>query len=149
IQFEILIPCTGTPTAGTLPTTVPVCTGSTYQLTPSGLTIATNLTYLWEESADNVTWVAATGTNNIANYTTPPFSGPMYYRMVVTCTNSGLSDTTNAAQTVLLGTPPYHVFDGIGYTQGFESWSNGCATNDRPSANWLNTPSTGLNSWRR
>ncbi|HMN06290.1 MAG TPA: GEVED domain-containing protein, partial [Flavobacteriales bacterium] len=149
IQLNFLIPCSGTPTAGTLPATVPVCAGSTYQFTPAGLSLVANLTYQWEESADNVTWGPATGTNTNSTYTTPPFSSPMYYRMVVTCTNSGMTDTTNVAHTILLSTPPYYAFDGVSYTQSFESWTSGCSTNDMPSFNWLNTPSTGKNSWRR
>ena len=35
------------------------------------------------------------------------------------------------------------------YSQSFESWSNCLSTTDVPSANYLNTPSTGDNSWRR
>ncbi|MEO8066391.1 MAG: T9SS type A sorting domain-containing protein [Flavobacteriales bacterium] len=35
------------------------------------------------------------------------------------------------------------------YSQSFESWSNCTSTTDVPSANYLNTPATGDNSWRR
>ncbi|MCO6483969.1 MAG: fibronectin type III domain-containing protein, partial [Flavobacteriales bacterium] len=142
-------PCTGTPTVGTLPTTVPVCSGSTTTLVPDGAELELDLTYLWEESADGTTWSAATGTNNEATYTTPPFSVPTYYRQVVTCDNSSESDTTNVAQTVQLTTPPYYAYDGTSYLQSFESWVDGCQTSDMPSINWANTPATGDNSWRR
>ncbi|HRQ85986.1 MAG TPA: hypothetical protein PLV70_12800, partial [Flavobacteriales bacterium] len=143
------LPCTGTPTAGTLPSNVPVCLGSTTTLEPTGALLELNLTYLWEESADGSSWAAATGTNNEATYTTPPFSVPMYYRQVVTCTNSSESDTTNVAATSLFSTPAYYLFDGISYTQDFESWTDRCSTADSPGASWLNTPASGLNSWRR
>ena len=142
-------PCTGTPTVGTLPATVPVCSGSTTTLVPDGAELELDLTYLWEESADGTTWAAATGTNDEATYTTPPFSVSMYYRQVVTCDNSSESDTTNVAQTVELTTPPYYVYDGISYLQSFESWVDGCETTDMPSFNWSNTPAMGDSSWRR
>ena len=42
------------------------------------------------------------------------------------------------------------VYATLPYTQDFESpWIDGCSTHDLPSANWLNTPPTGDDSWRR
>ena len=35
------------------------------------------------------------------------------------------------------------------YAEDFESWISYCSTTDKPGVSWLNTPSTGNNSWRR
>ncbi|MGB3870666.1 MAG: hypothetical protein WBG34_12445, partial [Flavobacteriales bacterium] len=142
-------PCTGTPVAGTLPAQIPSCLGSTRTLEPTGSVLELDLTYLWEQSSDSINWTSATGTNNLHSYTTPPFSVPTYYRMVVTCNNSTLTDTTTVGRTIELSAPPYLVFDGISHVQDFESWTSMCASQDIPSINWSNTPTTGLNSWRQ
>ncbi|MCL4283122.1 MAG: hypothetical protein KJZ58_12775, partial [Flavobacteriales bacterium] len=150
VQFEMLPPCTGTPVAGTLPATVPACVGSTATLNATGGSVAAGLAYQWEESADGSTgWVNAAGISTNASYITQPFASAMYYRLVVTCTPSSQSDTSNVAAVVDGSTPPYLVFDGLSHVQSFESWVNGCATADKPTWNWKNTPSTGSNSWRR
>ncbi|MCB0758229.1 MAG: choice-of-anchor J domain-containing protein, partial [Flavobacteriales bacterium] len=152
VQLNFLPPCTGTPVAGTVPASVPACVGSTVTLTATGGTVADGLTYQWLESPNgNAPWTAVGSGSGATttSYTTPPFSTTAYYRMVTTCTPSGLTDTTNVA-TVIDGTiPPYAVFDGISLVEDFESWGDGCSTTDKPSPNWNNTPPTGLNSWRR
>jgi hypothetical protein len=152
IQLNLLPPCTGTPVAGTVPSSVPACVGSPVTLTATGGTVADGLTYQWLESPNgNAPWTAVGSGSGATttSYTTPPFSTTAYYRMAITCTPSGLTDTTNVA-TVIDGTiPPYAVFDGISLVQDFEAWANGCSTSDKPSPNWNNTPPTGLNSWRR
>lgn len=149
--FTPMPPCTGVPVAGTLPATSEICTGNSILLSALGTTLATSLTYQWEQSADGVTgWVPAIGTPDAATYTTPPFSTATSYRLIVTCTSSGESDTTNvAAVEAMRATPAYAVFDGVAYAQGFEAWTARCLPTEVPSANWLNTPASGLNSWRR
>ncbi|MBS1938393.1 MAG: choice-of-anchor J domain-containing protein, partial [Bacteroidetes bacterium] len=147
IQISLLVPCTGTPVAGTLPANTPTCVGSSITLSPTGGSVAASLTYLWEQSTDGgTTWANAGGTNTNATYTTAPYSGPISYRRTTTCTPSGQSSTTNA--TALNTTTPYFAFVNS-YTQSFESWSNRCSTTDVPGSNWLNTPAATDSSWRR
>src|SRR5690606_34965323 len=87
IQLAFAMPCEGIPVAGTLPNETPLCTGSTALISATGTTAARGLTYQWEQSADGVTgWVPAAGTNNAGTYTTPPFSAPVFHRLIVTCT---------------------------------------------------------------
>ncbi|MBS1939672.1 MAG: hypothetical protein JST38_02190, partial [Bacteroidetes bacterium] len=149
IQINFLPSCTGTPVAGTLPANTPTCVGSSLTLSPTGGTVAANLTYLWEQSTDGgATWANAGGTYTNATYTTAPYSAPISYRRTTTCTTSNSTATTNVAAISLMGAPPYFAFVDS-YTQSFESWSNRCSTTDVPSLNWLNTPATTDSSWRR
>src|SRR5690606_38091757 len=127
-----------------------LCTGSSTTISATGGTLASGLTYQWQESPDGSTnWVNAAGTSDQASYTTPPYSADIYYRLITTCTASAGADTTNVVAVTAMALPPYVAFDGVSYTEDFEAWASRCGTNDSPGANWLNTPSSGLNSWRR
>lgn len=86
-----LIPCTGIPEFEvTGPTQV--CPGKPFSLTVSGTGIISGLTFQWESSNDGTTWNTIIGatTNSISDVITTP----MWYRCNITCTNSGLSYTT-------------------------------------------------------
>ncbi|QHS62962.1 T9SS type B sorting domain-containing protein [Chitinophaga agri] len=89
--------CTGTPVAGTaVSSQTNICMGGTFNLSLSGNTAATGLTYQWQSSADNVNWT------NIAGATTPFLPNrtqtvTTYYRCVVTCTTSGVAVNSTAA----------------------------------------------------
>jgi hypothetical protein len=89
-------PCSGTPFSGTvsLPNTDTLCSG-TKTLYLNGATTGTGITVQWETSADQITWANATGVNNGISYSAPASAGVKYYRAYVTCTTSGLSDTSN------------------------------------------------------
>jgi gliding motility-associated-like protein len=91
--------CTGKPTAGTASATASnVCLAQSFTLNLSGQTVASGITYKWQSSTNNNTWVDVTGA------TTPVYTATQsvtnWYRAVVTCTNSGLSDTSNAVQVI-------------------------------------------------
>ena len=89
--------CTGSPAAGTVTGTSTLCAGTSTVLTASGVSTGfSGLQYQWQESDDNgVTdnWAAvvsgsrATGTS----YTSPVMVNSIYYRMLVTCSNSSQS----------------------------------------------------------
>ena len=143
-NLSVISGCTGTPTAGTI-AAVPatVCYGGQSVLTLSGSSTGAGLTYQWQSSPNGTTWTniaGATGTT----YTTS-VTRTLQYRVVVTCTSSALSSTT-AAVTVTATQPTYAT---IPYTQGFESWINGCGTTDRPDASWGLIPFTSDSAWRR
>ena len=88
--------CSGTPTAGTLPATLGICSGSTTVLSPTGGQFASGLTYQWEQQSGS--WSNATGGSGAttSSYTTPAINASTTYRLTVTCTASGLSASTNA-----------------------------------------------------
>ncbi|MGB6047037.1 MAG: GEVED domain-containing protein, partial [Flavobacteriales bacterium] len=150
--INLASPCSGQPTAGTIPANPTACTGSSVTLSPTGGTLASDLTFQWLESPNGIdTWTPVSGGTGAttASYTTPPFTATAYYRLAVTCPTSVLSDSTNVATLTSALSPPYAVFDGVSLVENFESWTNGCSTLDKPSPNWNNTPSTGFSSWRR
>jgi len=84
--------CSGAPVAGSATSTVTLaCPSLSIVLNTTGAP-ATGLTYDWQSSTDSVTW------SDISGGTTLPFttteSVATYYRCIVTCTGSGLSDTS-------------------------------------------------------
>ena len=89
-------PCTGMPTAGTTTGPANPCPGvlSTYFLT--GATLASGLTYQWISSTVSCTgpWNIMLNDTNSSMSTFPPVGMTTYYRCVVTCTSSMLSDTS-------------------------------------------------------
>ena len=81
-------PCSGTPTGGTATSSqANVCFGESFTLNATGVTQAVGITYQWQSSTDNVNWTNIAGAN--ASSLTTTQSATSYYRLVVTCTNSG------------------------------------------------------------
>lgn len=98
--------CAGTPTPGTLPPTLSVITNTTTTLQPTGLQVEQGLVYQWEQSPNGISWspvVGGTGAN-AGVYTTPSIpAGTIWYRLNLTCSNSGLSAATNGIQITTIG----------------------------------------------
>lgn len=89
--------CSGAPTAGTTQATSnPACTGQTTTLSISGVNLLDGITYQWITSTDGVNYTLVNAAN--ASTYAATFTGNVYYRNIVTCTNSGLSDTSSALQ---------------------------------------------------
>ena len=93
------VPCTGTPTGGTV-TTSPNTgwPGTAYIVSATGYTQALNMTYQWQYSTDaGATWTnAGAATASYANYSaTAPASGDVHWQLIVTCTNSSQSATSS------------------------------------------------------
>lgn len=98
--------CSGTPTGGTAsaslnPTT---CATTATTLTATGMSTGCGIAYQWQSSTDNVTFTNIVGANSstyAANNT-----ANTYYRLVTTCTGSGIS--TNGASVLVnfSGTTP-------------------------------------------
>lgn len=92
--------CSGTPTAGvTVASSNPVCSGTKINLSLNGNPSGTGLTYQWISSSDGISY------SNIAGATSPTDSvtvaAATYFRCIVTCSNSGLSDTSAAVYVTL------------------------------------------------
>lgn len=101
--FTPPVPCSGVPTAGSVtPAIQNICSGTVPgTLVATGFTGGvTGLSFQWEESNDDgVTdvWQNAVGGTGAttSSYIPPAFSGTtIYYRLKVTCTNSGSSSET-------------------------------------------------------
>jgi len=141
-------PCSGAPTiTGVTPGgPISTCAGAQQTLTVS-VPIASGYTIQWQESTNGGTSWTNVGTNS-TNYSFT-VTGNSLYQVIVTCTNSGLSDTS--ASVSVSAAPP--VYAPIPYFQDFENWTTYCSNSDIPvssaGTNWTNNPSTGDNSWRR
>jgi len=141
-------PCTGAPTAGTLTPgpAVTGCPGSTVTFSLQGATLAGNLQYTWQTAAScsAPVWTNIAGANG-PTYTTQALTDTAAFRVIITCTGSGLSDTSDAA-CVEVEAPVYAT---LPYVQDFESWITRCEPTDIPDESWTSFPSTGDFAWRR
>ncbi|MBK8951649.1 MAG: hypothetical protein IPM85_04305 [Chitinophagaceae bacterium] len=89
--------CSGTPTAGTAAANPSVvCAGQNFDLSISGFTIASGITFQWQSSPDNTNWTNITGATS-AFYTTSQMV-TSFYRCVVTCTNGGAFANSTSIQ---------------------------------------------------
>ncbi|WP_165836448.1 GEVED domain-containing protein [Taibaiella soli] len=95
-----LTPC-NQPVAGTV-TPVTPCANNDFNLSVTGNALAAGITYQWQQSANGTSgWTSAGITNATQIPATANISQPTYFRMIATCNNTNLSDTT-AAYTVQL-----------------------------------------------
>jgi hypothetical protein len=86
--------CSGTPTAGTATVTPTSGNASTpFTLTLGGTTVAGGLSYQWQQSLDGTTWTNMSGATS-TSYSFTGISATTYYRCKVTCSASGVTDST-------------------------------------------------------
>lgn len=101
--FSISAPptsCSGTPTAGTISANQNLCSGNTSSFSVTGATSGTGITYQWQQSANGTSgWASVSGGTGgtTTSYTTPALTTTTYYRLAVTCINSGQTSYTSAA----------------------------------------------------
>jgi gliding motility-associated-like protein len=92
-------PCTGTPTGGTAVASMSsVCLGGTFNLSLTGATVASGLSYQWQSSPNNTTWTNIPGATSAVYTATQSVS--TYYRCTVTCTNGNASAPSTSVQVV-------------------------------------------------
>lgn len=89
---RVLPPCSGKPTAGSV-TQVTPCPNTDFNLSLTGTTQSAGLTYQWQQMQNGVATTAGI-TNNTSMIAIANISQPTTYRCIVTCSNSGLSDTS-------------------------------------------------------
>ncbi|NDC40951.1 MAG: hypothetical protein EBZ77_05285, partial [Chitinophagia bacterium] len=88
-----LPPCSGAPTAGTVSASTAItCPSRPFTLTDAGFTVAGSLVFQWQKSSDSVSWTDISGATS--TYLTTTTVGVTYYRVKLTCTPSGLTDST-------------------------------------------------------
>lgn len=152
-NVNIVLPCTGTPTAGTaIPAIATLCAGQSLMISTISSTLQGNLAYQWQQSNDGgSTWINATGGSgaNSMAFQTPSLSDTVLFRVIYTCLGNGLSDTSDIS-TIEVVSPSYA---SLPFSEDFEVWGTYCGTNDVPKVgaliNWINSPSLGNESWRR
>ncbi len=88
--------CTGQPTAGIVTSPMDVCSGIDFTLSTLGSTTpGNNLNGSWQSSADGLTgWTDVTGATDSSYTVVGGVTSPIFYRYVLTCTNSSLTDTS-------------------------------------------------------
>ncbi len=101
----LLPPCSGTPVAGTASsTTTNACPSQNFTITATGYTADLNMMYQWEVSTDGgATFTAISGATNAASISLSQTVASQY-RLMSTCTNSGLSNVSNS---VSIGLSPF------------------------------------------
>lgn len=91
-NVQVLPECSGVPYAGVVDTASP-CAGAIFNLNLIGGLPASGITYEWQQSPDGVTgWTPVPG--GTLPILTTSISANTYFRVVATCINSGLTDTT-------------------------------------------------------
>ncbi len=149
-NFNIATPCSGAPTAGTAAiSAASACIGSTVTLSATGTATSTGVTFQWQKSTDNGgTWADIAGAT--ATSAAVVVNVAAQYKLVSTCTNGNASASSNTVSLAVIAP----VYATLPYSQDFEAWAtsacvSGATTKDVPTINWQNTPTTGINSWRR
>ncbi|MNK27430.1 hypothetical protein D3C87_457860 [compost metagenome] len=89
-------PCVGAPAIGTATSSVTnICLGTSFVLT-SNTPATAGYKYQWQSSTDGGTsWVNLGNSQDFTNYTVASQSAESQYRLIVTCTDSNLSSTSN------------------------------------------------------
>ena len=95
-NFDVTPPCSGMPTGGTIASSIPSSCGNanttTLTTTPFSYSSFSGITYQWQSSTDSfVTSVndMVGKTNPVSAVSDPKTVGMNYYRLKVTCTNTG------------------------------------------------------------
>lgn len=103
-------PCVGQPTAGTATATPNnPCPGTNVTLALTGTTAASGLAYQWQRSTSGgAPWFTIPGATSNPYLYMPPPGSTTFYRCIVTCTNSGLNDTSNTTTPAVV-VQPYSV----------------------------------------
>jgi len=93
INFVFLTPCSGVPTAGTALAPATVCANQSFNLSLSGQSQGSGLTYQWMTGPTATgPWTYITGATTLSYATSQTID--TYYSCEVTCTNSSLADTS-------------------------------------------------------
>ncbi len=90
-NLYVLEPCTEQPVAGIVDS-VSICSGNGMKLSLTGTTFSAGLEWLWQESTDGIGW--ADVTNGNVEHPSVSITQSTWYRCIVTCSNSGLKDTS-------------------------------------------------------
>ena len=88
--------CSGSPVAGTISGAANVCAGNAFTLTNQGATEVPGVNYAWQSAASaGGPWLNIPGQTNFAEAIGLTQTTATYYRLVDTCSTSGLSAISN------------------------------------------------------
>ena len=116
--------CTGTPVGGTATASTTLgCPATSFTLNATGSSVATGLTYQWQESSSATgPWTDIPGATTVSyDYTV---AAPTYFQLVVTCPASSSSGTSSSVFVNYLGfcycTPMYYYSPASGGSTGLD-----------------------------
>ncbi|MBL0154109.1 MAG: T9SS type A sorting domain-containing protein [Chitinophagaceae bacterium] len=85
--------CSGTPTGGTTGSSNnPVCYNSSFNLSVTGSSSGTGITYQWQSSPDGTTWTDIPGATTASYTTSLPVN--TYFRRTITCASNSSQSTS-------------------------------------------------------
>ncbi|HNL35312.1 MAG TPA: GEVED domain-containing protein, partial [Bacteroidia bacterium] len=88
--------CSGAPVAGTASGPASICPSIAFTVSTSGATVGTGISGQWYSSTDGgSTWSPISGATSTSYNVAAGISVPTMYQYVITCSNSGLSATSN------------------------------------------------------
>jgi len=101
VNITVPPPCSGTPAASSAVASLagPVCPGDNLVLSLSPAYVIGGLTFQWQRSSDNITFVPISGANTQSAAISQTQAS--YYRCIVTCT--GFGSPTTSSSTGLIG----------------------------------------------
>ncbi|MBL0315135.1 MAG: fibronectin type III domain-containing protein [Flavobacteriales bacterium] len=119
-DFSVQVSCSGAPTVGTgasaTPVSSPICNSGAVNLNlGSGYSTGGGISYQWKQSTTGVagTFTDISGATGVT-YTTAAITDTMWFKGFVTCSNSGLVDSTAAMQVnVIVLSAPVITSDAI------------------------------------
>lgn len=116
-DINVLLPCTGTPTAGTISASATsICYGASSNISAAGASAGPGVSYQWQQY-NGSSWVSVTGGTGATTttYNTGSITATTQYRCAVTCATSGTTTYSSPVTITVAGavTPPY--------TETFES----------------------------
>jgi hypothetical protein len=151
IRFASMAPCVSAVNAGNLnfpATSAGPCPGSQIVLADTNYGSHVGMTYTWEYSnSPTGTFTAVPGALNEPRLQVPTFTEEVYYRLTMGCSFGGTGTISTTPVGFTTTTPV--TYATVPFSESFETWINGCATNDKPGAYWTNIPATGNASARR
>ena len=90
--------CVGTPTIASASGPAIVCPNSSFTVSASGYTVGTGITFQWQSAAGStLVWSNIAGATNTSYTETGGITGATDYRLITTCSNSGLSEYSTTA----------------------------------------------------
>ncbi len=142
-EFEVIqgTPCTGIPNVDTIQGPSSICPSTAFALNLDPV-LETGITYVWQSSPLGLNnWTTIAGVNS-ANYTNVAgITNAMDYRVVVTCTNSNLSDTTDVHSVTIAPVTSCYCEPSYTYGCSSDNINNFILVGEiAPGINNLNTP---------
>jgi len=102
INITAAVGCVGTPSAGVAYGPSMVCSASAFTINDSAMTTGIGINYQWQDSSSvSGAWADILNATNVSYTASAGITVPTSYRMVITCSNSFLMDTSNVQSVAL------------------------------------------------